>query len=188
MAKLHEDQSTLTDERYRHAIRAGGGVESIDILSRNGFPTGNKRRRVVSPIELLFKKGSLDARQFQACQTYSELHYALRACMGGTSSAYSPRFDGGGGGVSPIEHRIHLASQIAHAKEAIHRSLWPIVDWIGEGYENGIPLSDLYKIYNPASSRAVASAAVTALLRHTAVLLADHFEGTHRRGMSRKII
>lgn len=85
--------------------------------------------------------------------------------------------DGSPSGLRKIEYRCHVAGMVAKAKSGVPPRLWPVLDWIGEGFEAGLSTDDLALKYYPRDSKAVRVAKAVALIGLAADLLADHFEG-----------
>jgi hypothetical protein len=130
-AKVREDDR-LTPERRRHAVEAELLIAVDTFTTEAGERTQLKRQRLISPLEQLWKAGTIDADQFAAARRFQR--DVDRAAVAGPrmSVKYEPRMIDGIAQpfLSPVEAQQDHQRRVEAARRACGDKLVRMLEWV----------------------------------------------------------
>jgi hypothetical protein len=173
LASSWEDP-TPTPERFRHADAMGGIIQLEEFRTAAGQKTELKRRRLISPLERLWKVGVIDAGQYGAARRYQR-DTDLAAVVGPSATVrYEPRMIESGSArfLLPIEAAADYLQHLAAAQSACGLENRRMLDWIAM---EPLGWSEQAAQWWPAISEASREWQFKRMLRRTCASLEVHY-------------
>lgn len=165
-----------TPERIRH-VEFSGSMLVVDVYQTDkGEQTQLKRMRIVSPLEMLWKVGTLDSGQYGAARRYQG--DADKAAVAGPNATvrYEPRMieDGGKRFLLPIEAATDHLMKMARAQQACGERYRRMLDWVAT---EPLGAREQARLWWPKASERWSRAEFIRELR----VVCDRLEGHYRR-------
>ncbi len=168
----------LTEERARHAKKAGASVQRESERFDDGRETGLQRNRLVSQLETMCNRGYITKASYQALERLRSDHIKAEIAGGfGVANYAGTSVQGGGAKLFGAERAVAHRQRLVSALKAVDDHLRPLLAWV---LNEDIPRIEVEKHYFPRFKEAARVSRFFALVEMAGVALDRFYEGPKR--------
>lgn len=168
----------VTPEHFARLKKNGFKVQVCDIENDRGEKTGNKRKRILCPLDTLLQRKSISPAEHAAGKIFQQDWYAAEI-MPSLVPKYQPRVDSEVSNLELSERQVYHRKRLMAAREDVDTKFHPALAWIVQLLVDPTPLSALGAWYTPDANMAKLSYIGTFALRMALWDLCNHYKFEH---------